>query len=98
LRATQKLIAPDSKVDWSGKYYQYTNRLAHLYYLREINELDAYMVFVYFVGDKSVGGPDKKVEWDKAIDKMYKKIDLKKENKLSKYVIDVFIDVNDLKF
>jgi hypothetical protein len=30
--------------DWKGTFYQYTNRLAHLHFLRK-NNIDAYLIF-----------------------------------------------------
>ena len=44
-----------STCDWSGTFYQYANRLAHLYLLHELNDVDAWLVFVYFVGDSRSG-------------------------------------------
>jgi hypothetical protein len=78
-------------------YYQYTNRIAHLYYLRILNNINAYLMLIYFINDDSVNGPKTKEEWLKEIEDMYKTINLKNNNKLSKYIINVFIDCNDLK-
>lgn len=36
--------------DWTGTYYQYANRLAALWFLRE-HDVPARLVFVYFTGD-----------------------------------------------
>jgi hypothetical protein len=36
------------KAMWSAPFYQYANRLAHLYFMRELNGLDAYLLFLYF--------------------------------------------------
>jgi len=36
---------------WEGKLYQSANRIAHLYFLREVLKVNAYMVNVCFVGD-----------------------------------------------
>ena len=36
---------------WEGRLYQSANRIAHLYFLREVLKLNAYMVNVCFVGD-----------------------------------------------
>lgn len=36
---------------WTWKVYQYANRLAHLFFLREIAKVPAWLVNVYFVGD-----------------------------------------------
>ena len=42
-------LKPD--VDLTKGFYQSANRLAHLYLLRELNDVSAYLVFVYFVND-----------------------------------------------
>ena len=34
---------------WESSYYQYANRLAHLYFMRDLNKLDAYLLFLNFV-------------------------------------------------
>jgi hypothetical protein len=33
---------------WDMPFYQYSNRLAHLYFARQLNGLDAYLLFLYF--------------------------------------------------
>lgn len=43
--------------------YQYANRLAHLYHLRHLNGLWAYLVFLYFCGDADTEGPAIPDEW-----------------------------------
>jgi hypothetical protein len=49
LRAVQREIAPNSeKIDWTGTFYQYANRLAHLHLLRRQNGVPAHLVYVYF--------------------------------------------------
>ena len=53
LAKTRKFLEVKSRTDWSQCFYQYANRLAHLYLLRELNCLDAYLVFVYFVDDRT---------------------------------------------
>jgi hypothetical protein len=85
-----------NNVDWSGKFYQYTNRLAHLYFMRELNKIPAWLVNIYFLNDKSVNGPKTKEEWISAIRVMKKYLGIGRHN-LSKYVIDLFIDVKELK-
>ena len=52
------LIQTIPRTDWSHCFYQYANRLAHLYLLRESNGLDAFLVFVYFVDDRTVPNRD----------------------------------------
>ena len=54
------------------------------------------MVNIYFINDKSVNGPKTKEEWLSAIQVMKKYLGVGR-HKLSKYMIDLFIDVEVLK-
>ncbi len=80
---------------WLCDFYQYANRLAHLYFLREINHRDVYMVFVYFVNDTEMGGPSTIEEWKGAIRLVESLLGVHR-HKLSQYIGDVFISVDDL--
>ena len=51
LNRTKKWIGVVSDADWTGKLYQSANRYAHLYFLRVIGGIDAYLVNVYFIAD-----------------------------------------------
>ena len=95
LNETKKYLEVKNNVDWSGKFYQYTNRLAHLYFLRVRRNKPAYLINIYFIGDKSVNGPSTEIEWRAALQVMYLYLGLTK-HKLSKYMADIFIDVNEL--
>ena len=92
LAATKSYLEIKNKTDWSGTFYQYTNRLAHLYYLRILNRIPAYLVFVYFIGDESVSGPKTIEEWKAAITVMKKYLGVGKR-KLSKYIAEIYIQV-----
>jgi len=92
LETTKSYLEIKNKTDWSGTFYQYTNRLAHLYYLRILNRVPAYLVFVYFIGDESVSGPKTIEEWKAAITVMKKHLGVGK-HKLSKYIAEIFIQV-----
>ena len=72
-------------------FYQYLNRLAHLYLLRKLNNIPAYLVFVYFINDHTYIATSRD-EWNGALQIMHSLLGTHK-HKLSKYVIDVFIDV-----
>ncbi len=96
LKATKKHLDINNDVDWSGKFYQYTNRLAHLYFLREQNKIPTYLVNIYFMNDKEVNGPQSKREWQAAIDVMKSYLGVG-HHKLTKYIIDLFIDVDDFR-
>ena len=53
LDETRAFLNVNSDSDWTRCFYQYANRLAHVYLLRELNGHDAYLVFVYFVDDRT---------------------------------------------
>ena len=61
LAETQHFLGADTDADWASRYYQYANRLAHLYLLRELNGLDAFLVVVCFVNG-SAGAPASRYE------------------------------------
>jgi hypothetical protein len=48
---------------WETPFYQYANRLAHLYFLHELNGLDAYLLFLYFADAPDVPDPCSENEW-----------------------------------
>ncbi len=52
---------------WEAPFYQYANRLAHLYFLRELNRLDAYLLFLYFADAPDVPKPCSIPQWDGAV-------------------------------
>jgi hypothetical protein len=95
LTKTQDFLGAKSHLDWTAPFYQYTNRLAHLYFLREMNKLPAYLVFVYFINDPDMNGPSTREEWQGALKLMKTLLGLSR-HKLSKYMADIFIDVNEL--
>jgi hypothetical protein len=95
LDSLKKYLRVNNKVDWSGTFYQYTNRLAHLYFLRALNKLPANLIFVYFIGDDSVSGPKSVEEWNAALMVMKKYLGLS-THKLAKYIAEVFIDVKQI--
>ena len=51
LKRTQHWLGANQEIDWKKGLYQSANRLAHLYFLREIAGLDAWLVNLCFVGD-----------------------------------------------
>jgi len=94
LDETRKYLKLNPNIDLSKGFYQYSNRLAHLYLLRKLNNIPAYLIFVYFTNDHT-HVPTTRDEWKGALQLMYAILGTHK-HKLSKYVIDVFIDVEDL--
>jgi hypothetical protein len=96
LEDTKRFVNSKSKADWSNFFYQYTNRLAHLYYLRHLNGVSAYLIFLYFTGDASVDGhPTTREEWYGAIKLMKEYLGIGR-SKLSPYILDIYIDVSEI--
>jgi len=95
LKETKSYLNIKNEIDWSGEFYQYTNRISHLYFLRVINKIKAYLINIYFINDKSVNGPSSKKEWLAALMVLKNYLGVGR-HKLSKYMIDLFIDVEDL--
>lgn len=54
LNDTKAFLGLTNDIDWSGKFYQYTNRLAHLYFLRVKCNKPTFLVNIYFIGDDTV--------------------------------------------
>lgn len=95
LNETKQFLNITSDKDWSSTFYQYTNRIAHLFFLREKCNKKVYLINIYFIGDKSVSGPQTQEEWKGALNVVKTLLGVKK-HKLSKYMADIFIDINEL--
>lgn len=78
-------------VDWLHSYYQYANRIAHLYFLRVINKIDARLVFLYFLDDRSVSGIDEISEWKQKIREVKDTLGINHPHILDKYIYEIFL-------
>ena len=87
---TQLKIA--TNIDWLGVGYQYTNRLAHLFFLRGLNGIPAHLVFIYFCNDPTLKTPVTKSEWDGAV-RLFEAMLGTRRHKLSRFVHHLFVDV-----
>lgn len=98
VRAVQRAIAPRSvdRVDWTGTFYQYANRVAHLHFLREENAVRAHLVNIYFLHAGDVSGPTERAEWEGALKVVECYLGLGR-HRLGKYMHKLFIDVRTLK-
>jgi hypothetical protein len=72
LARTKAAFGSASAGSWESPFYQYVNRLAHLYFLREINGVDAYLVFLNFADAPDVPEPSSELEW-KGADRLIRK-------------------------
>ena len=90
------------EVDWTWPFYQYANRLAYLYLLHALNGIDAYLIYVYLIGDEDMQAtgvivPQTVREWKSAVLEEETTLGLRSGHKLSGRVVKVFIDVEDIK-
>ncbi|MYE11053.1 MAG: hypothetical protein F4X99_05200 [Gammaproteobacteria bacterium] len=95
LEETRAFLNVESDTDWTRCFYQYANRLAHLYLLRELNGCDAFLVFLYFVDDHTTT-PASLSAWRGAVALAEAHLGLPKSDWLSRYVLDVYVDTADL--
>ena len=97
LELTKNHTGSTKPVDWAkSRYYQYANRLAHLYLLRVLNELPAYLVMVYSLNDEGRGRPKKVSEWKDAIAQEMAELGIPENHPLDKYIISAFVDVREI--
>lgn len=96
LNEARAFLNADPIVDWTRTFFQYTNRIAHLYLLRELNGIDAYLVNVYFLNDTTMNGPTSVAEWKGALALLKTHLGVTR-TKLSPFMKDIFIDIEELK-
>jgi len=90
----QWLNCKEPRIDWKYGFYQYANRLAHLYFLRRKAQKEAYLVFLYFLED-STRIPTSRDVWNSAL-KLQKKLMGLSAGSLTGKVVDLFINVNEI--
>jgi hypothetical protein len=93
-RETREFLKCKPSIDWSTGFYQYANRIAHLYFLRHLNKINTYLIFVYFVNDTS-HIPTSLEQWHGAL-LLEKKILGLNKHKYSQYITDAFINVEKM--
>ena len=99
LDRVKRAVGSRGTADWCSTYYQYTNRLAHLYFLRTIHRIPAYLVSVYFLNDAAMAGPQAAEEWAGALRLVHAQLGIDRERLAKAFgsaVIDVFVDVRDI--
>jgi hypothetical protein len=96
LAATKRHYGVPAHYHWTYPFYQYGNRLAHLYWLREVCGLNAHLLFVYFLNDQGAGHrPTQAAEWRSALTVMRECLGL--TGRTPRVAVhNVFIDVTHL--
>ena len=95
LGKTQQAFKARPGCDWSIRFYQYANRLAHLFYLWRLCHVDAYLVFVYFLNAPGVVSPTSAAEWRAAIEVLHEALGIRGRVPRGR-VVDVFLDAAEL--
>ena len=101
LAKTKQCLRVDARADWTRSFYQYANRLAHLYLLHVLNDVNAYLVNVYFLKDEDMREsgtivPQAIEEWESAILAEEMALGLPPQHPLSSRVLSIFIDVEKI--
>jgi hypothetical protein len=104
LERVKAFVNSKAPIDWSTSFYQYANRLAHLYWMRELNGHDAYLVNLFLINDREMNGPGSAAEWQAAIRLQEVFLGVRQgfqvgytlDPWVGAYVLDVFIDVSEI--
>jgi hypothetical protein len=96
LADARKAYAASSAAPWDAPLYQYANRLAHLYYLRDLNKIDAYLLFLYFADASDVPNPSSRSEWIGAVRLIKKCLGLPVNHPFRSHVGTLIWDVREL--
>ena len=81
-------VKPDT--DWMGDYYQYANRLAHLYFLYVICKVPTWLVYICFIGAKKAIVPSTEEDWAVPLANVQKALRLPESHRLSSRIVYIF--------
>lgn len=90
--AVQADLGIQSATPWTKVYFQYANRLAFLWWLRQ-QGVDAKLVFVSFLNDDDIGGPTSAETWHAAFAGADYALGLPSRNRLAAHVFHLTPDV-----
>jgi len=92
LARTKAALGADDRSDWSRCFYQLSNRIAHLWWLRE-NKVDAHLLFVGFVNATDMPHPARIENWEALYLAANHALGLSERHPLSRYIHHVHPDV-----
>ncbi len=72
MAATKEWLHVSQGADWKGSLYQSSNRIAHLYFFREVLRIEAWLVNVYFTDDPH--SPTSRTTWQAEISDVKKSL------------------------
>ncbi|MCO8146254.1 hypothetical protein NHN26_13585 [Rhodovulum tesquicola] len=96
LNACRSALRADDRSDWMRTYYQYANRLAHLWWLHE-RGVRANLLFLHFIGDTEMQGPRCQETWKAAQRSADYALGLPTRHPLTNFVHHVYPDVRMLR-
>lgn len=96
LQNTQRWLKAAPHIDWRTGFYQYANRLAHLFFLREIARVNAFLICLYIVHDTTHQSTELE-QWKGALQLQKKLMMGLPKHSLNNLVIDVFIHADEIK-
>lgn len=91
----RRILAPKSRADWTGVFYQYANRLAFQLFLNRTNAIPSTLVFLNFTNAVDVRGPSSEEEWRGAIRLLHAVLGLP-EHLEGHGVFHAFIDAREI--
>lgn len=93
MNRTKEWLEVTTVSDWMTPYYQYSNRLAHLYFLREKGDVQAWLVNVYFLDDPThdPGMRTDMQKWSNHLAKVSDQMGLDEIAENFKFVKEVFL-------
>ena len=101
LKSVKRHVKSRSTARWPTSFYQYNNRLAHLYLLRTLNGIDAFLVNLRFLNANEMASertvvPKTVDEWKAAITLQERFLGIRPKHALSRYAIHAFVDTRDI--
>ena len=101
LETVKSHVKSSSPADWTTAFYQYNNRLAHLYLLRTLNGIPAFLVNLHFLNADEMASASTVVpktvdEWKSAITLQERFLGIRQKHALSRYMIHAFVDTRDI--
>ena len=101
LERVKSYVGARPSANWMENFYQYGNRLAHLYLLRTLNGIPAFLVNLYLLNADEMlqyGNtvPKTVARWEDAIAKQEGFLGIPAKHALSRYSIHAFVDTRDI--
>ncbi len=91
LAKARRFYAPGATAAWNSIFYQYANRLAYHYFIKELNHKQSTLVFLYFLNADDMHGPASEEEWRGAAHLIHAVLGIPKDL-TSHGVFDVYLD------